>query len=102
MKKLWGRKISDLAFSEFVNRLKQVAVKYDTIVHEIDRWYPSSKTCTCGVVNKKLKLSDREWACSSCGEIHNRDLLAANNILRQGIVEYKSKSKTGSNSSILC
>lgn len=100
MKKLWGRKISDLAFSEFVNKLKQVAVKYGTIVHEIDRWYPSSKTCTCGVVNKKLKLSEREWACSSCGEIHNRDLLAANNILRQGIVEYKSKCKSGDSSAI--
>lgn len=94
MKRLWGRKVSDLSFSSFVEKLKQVAVKYNTVVHEIDRWFPSSKTCTCGVVNKELKLSDREWACTSCGEVHSRDLLASQNILRQGIVEYRTKYKT--------
>ena len=94
MKRLWGRKVSDLSFSSFVLKLEQVANKYNTVVQKVDRWFASSKTCTCGVVNKELKLSDREWVCSSCGEIHSRDLLAANNILRQGIVEYKSKCKT--------
>ena len=94
MKRLWGGKVSDLSFSSFVEKLKQVAVKYNTVVHEIDRWFPSSKTCTCGVINKELKLSDREWACTSCGEVHQRDLLAATNILRQGIVEYRTKYKT--------
>ena len=101
MKKLWGRKVSDLAFSSFVEKLKQVAVKYDTIIHEIDRWYPSSKTCTCGVVNKELKLSDRKWTCKSCNTTHQRDLLAANNILRQGIVEYHTKHKTSAQEAVL-
>lgn len=94
MKRLWGRKISDLSFSSFVNKLEQVALKYNTVIQKVGRYYASSKTCTCGVVNKELKLSDREWACSSCGEIHSRDLLAANNILSEGIRLYRTKCKT--------
>ena len=94
MKKIWGRKISDLSFSSFVIKLEQIANKYDTVVQKVDRWFASSKTCTCGVVNKELKLSDREWACQSCGEIHSRDLLASNNILSEGIRLYRTKHKT--------
>jgi len=96
MKRKWGRKVSDLSFSSFVNKLEQVAVKYGTVVQKIDRFYPSSKSCSCGVVNKDLKLSDRSWACESCGTVHdNRDLLAANNILTEGIRLYRTKHKTG-------
>lgn len=94
MKKIWGRKISDLSFSSFVLKLEQIANKYDAVVQKVDRWFASSKTCTCGVVNKELKLSDREWACPSCGEIHQRDLLAANNILSEGIRLYRTKCET--------
>ena len=71
-----------------------MANKYDTVVQKVDRWYPSSKTCTCGAVNKELKLSDREWACPSCGEVHQRDLLASQNILSEGIRLYRTKCKT--------
>ena len=94
MKKIWGRKVSDLSFSSFVLKLEQVANKYDTVIQKVDRWFASSKTCTCGVVNKELKLSDREWVCSSCGEIHSRDLLASNNILTEGIRLYRTKCET--------
>ena len=38
--------------------------------------------CTCGYVNKELKLSERTWTCPECGAVHDRDLLAANNIKR--------------------
>ena len=47
MTKLWGRKMSDLAHAEFVNKLEYVAGKYGVTVHKIDRFFPSSKTCTC-------------------------------------------------------
>lgn len=87
----WGRKMHDLAHGEFVNILKCVADKYGCTIHKIDRYYPSSKTCTCGYVNDKLKLSDREWTCPVCGEHHDRDLLAACNILRRGIDELGGK-----------
>lgn len=92
----WGRKMADLAHGEFVLKLQYIATKYDVTVHKIDRYYPSSKTCTCGYVNHKLQLHERTWVCPECGAVHDRDLLAANNILRQGIVELESVHKTSS------
>ena len=94
MNRRWGRKMHDLAHSEFVQKLEYIATKYGVVVHRIDRFYPSSKTCECGYINKELKLSDRQWVCPECGTIHDRDLLAANNILRRGIYELESDSKT--------
>lgn len=102
MTKMWGKKVSDLGFSDFITKLNHISSKYDTKVQKIDRWFASSKTCNvCEEKNDKLQLSDSEWVCQSCGVLHNRDFNASKNILRQGIVEYKSKSKTGSNSSVL-
>jgi len=50
----------------------------------VDRFFPSSKLCSdCGHKNTKLKLSDREWVCTNCGVVHDRDTNAATNILRQ-------------------
>lgn len=89
-----NRKLKDQAHAEFITKLLYVATKYDVVVHKIDRYYPSSKTCTCGYVNKELKLTDRRWVCPECGATHDRDLLAANNILRRGIYELESDSKT--------
>ena len=81
----------DMAHGEFVNILMNVADEYGCTAHKIDRYYPSSKTCTCGYVNKELKITDREWICPECGARHDRDLLAANNILRRGIDELGDK-----------
>ena len=89
-----NRKLKDQAHGEFVAKLQYVATKYGVVVHTIERYYPSSKTCTCGYINKDLKLTDRVWTCPHCGTVHNRDLLAANNILRRGIYELESDGKT--------
>lgn len=85
MQSLWGRKIGDLARSEFMSILTYVASTKGKVVHLISRFYPSSKTCSdCGYVYKELKLSERRWACQGCGVIHDRDLNAALNIHREG------------------
>ena len=82
---LWGRKISDLAFGEFLQILEWVAKKKRKQVVFIDRWYPSSKTCSeCGHVLDKLDLSVREWRCPSCQSINGRDENAAKNICAVG------------------
>ena len=95
MMRLWGRKVNDLAFGSFVQKLEHVASKYGTEVVKVDRFYPSSKTCSvCQYVNEHLSLSDRHWVCSSCGTSHDRDLNASINILRQGIVLSGSNCKT--------
>lgn len=85
MQALWGRKISDLARSEFMGILKHVANVKSKAVGLVDRFYPSSKTCfDCGYIHKDLKLSDRRWVCPDCGTIHDRDINAALNIRREG------------------
>ena len=94
MNKRWGRKMHDLAHANFVQKLEYIATKYGVVVHKIDRFYPSSKTCECGYINKELKLSDRQWICPECGTVNDRDLLAANNILRRGIYELECDCKS--------
>ncbi len=52
----------------------------------IDRWAPSTKTCSCcGFHNSMLTLSDRSWVCPGCGTHHDRDVNAAINIKRMGL-----------------
>ncbi len=95
MTRLWGRKVNDLAFGSFVQKLEHVALKYGTNVVKTDRFYPSSKTCSvCQYVNERLSLGDREWTCPQCGTVHDRDLNASVNILRQGIASSGSICKT--------
>ncbi|NJL60759.1 MAG: transposase [Methylacidiphilales bacterium] len=85
MQRLWGRKISDLAFGEFLQILEWVAQKKGKAIVFIDRWYPSSKTCSsCGHVLENLDLSVREWRCPSCQSVNGRDENAARNICAVG------------------
>ena len=84
----------DLAHGEFTAILLAVASKYGVTVHKIDKWYPSSKMCDCGYKHAQLALSEREWACPQCGLVHDRDIHAAKNILRRGVYELGSGSKT--------
>ena len=85
MQMLWGRKISDLGFSDFVDILEYQCSKTGSVVVKIPRFYPSSKTCSaCGYVMDELPLKVRQWTCPECGTKHNRDKNAANNILRVG------------------
>ena len=85
MKKLWGRKVSDLSFSTFLEILETVAKNKGKTIHFIDRFYPSSKTCfDCGYHNKELTLKDRIWDCPNCASRLDRDLNAAKNIHREG------------------
>jgi 4-amino-4-deoxy-L-arabinose transferase-like glycosyltransferase len=85
MKALWGRKVSDLCFGTFLNILQYVAGQKGVKIHFIDRFYPSSKTCSdCGYIYQKLSLKERQWACPGCGVIHDRDFNAALNIHRVG------------------
>jgi putative transposase len=86
MQKLWGRKISDLGFYSFTRILEHHCQKAGSKLIKIDRFYPSSKTCsTCEHVLKELGLKERSWICPSCGADHDRDVNAAKNILRTGL-----------------
>jgi len=76
-----SKAISDSGWGEFARQLQYKAEWYGRTVKVLDTFYPSSKTCSiCGVVNKNLKLSHREWGCLKCGTVHDRDHNAAVNI----------------------
>ena len=78
--------ICEMNFGEFRRMLEYKARWYKRKIVFVDRFYPSSKTChNCGYVNKKLKLSDRQWVCPQCGEVIERDYNAALNILDEGL-----------------
>jgi putative transposase len=72
--------ISDASWSSFVSMLEYKANWYGNNIIRIGQFEPSSKMCYCGVKNNLLTLADREWTCTSCGIVHDRDILAANNI----------------------
>ena len=86
MKRLWGRKVSDLAFYQFVEILKYKCQKHKRLLKQVDPWTPTTKPCSdCGFHNENLTLKDRQWRCPDCGSHHDRDINAAINILRAGI-----------------
>jgi putative transposase len=81
-----ARAISDASWSEFRSMLEYKAAWYGREVIAVDRWFPSSKTCSgCGLLLDTMPLKLREWTCPSCGQTHDRDVNAARNILAAGL-----------------
>lgn len=80
-----AKAISDCSWSKFLTLLKYKSDWNDRQVVQIDRFFPSSKTCShCGWIKQDLTLKDRDWVCSSCNASIDRDLNASLNILKQG------------------
>jgi putative transposase len=78
------KSILDASWGTFIDVLEYKALWNDKSVVHIDRFFPSSKTCSkCGWINNGLTLKDREWTCR-CGEVLDRDFNAATNILNEG------------------
>lgn len=76
-----SRAISDLGWRSFRTFLEAKSEKYGRDFRVIDRWEPTSKTCSCcGFKIGKLDLSVRDWICLNCGTSHDRDVNAAINI----------------------
>ena len=64
MKRLWGKQVSDVAFGEFIRKLKHQSKKRIRSVLKIGRWTPTTKCCSvCGHKNENLTLADRQWTC---------------------------------------
>jgi putative transposase len=83
-----SRAISDVSWSRFISILSYKCDWYGVSLHKINKWFASSKTCSeCGYQIDKLDLSIREWTCHECETIHDRDINAAQNILKRGEFE---------------
>lgn len=81
-----AKAISDACFGEIKRQLEYKCSWYGKFLVKINRWYPSSKTCSnCGWINQNLSLSDRHWTCTQCAIKHNRDYNASINILKEGL-----------------
>lgn len=75
-----SKAIAEQSFYEFKRQIQYKCQKYGIAFVEADKWYPSSKTCSCcGTIKKDLKLSDRVFKCS-CGVALDRDLNASINL----------------------
>lgn len=80
-----AKAIQEVGFYRFKLIIQTKALQNGKEVVLVDRFYPSSKTCSCcGYKKKDLTLSDRFWTCPECGEHHDRDINAAMNILLEG------------------
>lgn len=77
-----ARTIADVSWGSFLNMIQYKCARYGKNYVEIGRFDPSSRLCVCGVIKRELQLKDRTWTCKSCGVTHDRDLLAARNIVR--------------------
>ncbi|MDN3398534.1 IS200/IS605 family element RNA-guided endonuclease TnpB [Psychrobacter sp. APC 3426] len=83
-----AKAISDSSWSTFTTMLNYKAEWYGKTLVKIDRWYPSSKTCSgCGhlLTKSELPLQVRSWNCPSCQQKHDRDINASSNILNEGL-----------------
>lgn len=95
-----AKSVSDASFSRFVFMLEYKAEWYGRKIVKIDRFYPSTQLCSgCGYKNESVKglrgLKFREWICPQCGEVHDRDLNAARNILKEGLKSIKPTERGG-------
>ena len=80
-----SKAIQQQCFYEFYRQIQYKALWNNIKVIEADRFYPSSKTCSeCGSIKKDLKLSDREYVCTECGCVIDRDKNASINLMKYG------------------
>jgi putative transposase len=81
-----ARAVADMGFSELRRQLGYKALWRGAQVVVVDRWYPSSKTCSCcGHRLEALALGVRQWTCPGCGVIHDRDVNAAINLKNMAV-----------------
>lgn len=78
-----SKAIAQQGLYDFKSMVQYKSKRIGTEFVEVDKWYPSSKTCSgCGHVKTKLSLSEREFRCECCGFVIDRDLNASINLSR--------------------
>ena len=94
-----SKSINDVSWSSFIEKLEYKIAENQGYLVKIDRFYPSSKTCSnCGCVKESLKLSERTYKCNECGFTIDRDLNASINILNVGLKQIEATATTSGTS----
>ena len=84
--KKWAPKLQKISLYKLLKMIKYKAEWYGKTFIQVNRFYPSTKTCnTCGYKNKNITLKTRQWTCPICKTKHHRDINAAKNILNESI-----------------
>lgn len=84
-----AKSVHDAGWGMFTRMLEEKAARYGRTFVKVDRFYPSSQICSrCGVRGGPKPLSIREWTCTVCGAVHDRDVNAAKNIHAAGRAEW--------------
>ena len=97
-----SRSTADASPGRFLTLLKWKCQREGVRLVEVDRFYPSSKTCSsCGTVNGDLRMEER-WCCPGCGASHHRDDNAALNLRRQGLASDVEGMSDGRKAAVSC
>ena len=84
MKRLWGRKVSDLSFGEFMRKIQWQAQKRAKRVETIGRFEPTTPICHLCGHRTDIELKVRQWTCHNCNTNHDRDVNGSINIAQVG------------------
>ena len=84
MQQLWGRKVGDLGFADFLSKAGWMATKLGRDLVKINQWTPTTKRCSCCWHIQDVALNVRVFVCERCGHTEDRDLNAAKSILEEG------------------
>jgi putative transposase len=93
-----GKSTSDNGFGMFRSMLEYKLQDRSKVFHKIDKWYASSTTCSnCNTKHKDIvnSLAIRKWTCPTCGCSHDRDVNAAINIRKHGMLEIQTAGTAG-------
>lgn len=83
-----ARSIQDASFGEIRRQLTYKSEWHDKMLVEVNRWYPSSRTCSnCRHLLDELRLDVRYWTCPKCTAFNDRDINAARNLLTEGLCQ---------------
>jgi putative transposase len=86
--KKYGKSTCDSNIGETIRQLSYKTTIFNNILHKVDRWYPSTKTCSkCGYIKDEISLNERVFKCESCGFTLDRDYNAALNLHTVGLTE---------------
>lgn len=81
-----NKRVGDVSWSEFRKQLTYKSNWYGKQLSVVDRYYPSSQIChVCGERDGKKSEDIRKWICPYCGALHDRDVNASINILKEGL-----------------